>query len=201
MKTNRRPKKGKKIMKQFAPIEQSGVRVLLTSQLAEEYETDAQMIVNNFNRNKERYIEGKHYFVLEGEALQEFKGSHQFDLNLKYSPKAYLWTERGALLHAKSLNTDKAWEMYEILTENYFRVREQLELIKPLKQASELPNGIARLISVSREIMQAAGKNEFDVHSMMQDVYRSFGLPMSERFYKPAQNPQFSLWETQTLID
>lgn len=188
-------------MNNLIPIEREGQRVLLTQQLAEAYETSTDAIKLNFNRNKERYQEGKHFFVLEGEALQEFKTGYQFDTHLKYSTKLYLWTERGALLHAKSLNTDKAWEMYEILTETYFRVREQLELIKPLKQASELPNGIARLISVSREIMQATGKNEFDVHSMMQDVYRSFGLPMSERFYKPAQNPQLSLWETQTLID
>ena len=33
----------------------------------------------------------------------------------------YLWTEKGALLHAKSLNTDKAWEVYDFLVENYFQ--------------------------------------------------------------------------------
>jgi hypothetical protein len=35
----------------------------------------------------------------------------------------YLWTERGALLHAKSLNTDKAWEVYGELVETYFRAK------------------------------------------------------------------------------
>ncbi|MCM1507394.1 MAG: hypothetical protein NC177_09715 [Ruminococcus flavefaciens] len=38
----------------------------------------------------------------------------------------YLWTERGALLHAKSINTDKAWEVYEFLVDNYFRVRNMM---------------------------------------------------------------------------
>lgn len=38
--------------------------------------------------------------------------------------KLYLWTERGALLHAKSLNTDKAWAVYEQLVETYFRVKQ-----------------------------------------------------------------------------
>ena len=32
----------------------------------------------------------------------------------------YLWTEKGALLHAKSLNTDKAWEVYDYLVDFYF---------------------------------------------------------------------------------
>ena len=36
----------------LVPIEQEGQRVLLTSQLAESYETEVQIITNNFNRNK-----------------------------------------------------------------------------------------------------------------------------------------------------
>lgn len=105
----------------LVPIEQEGQRVLLTSQLAESYETTPETISNNFNRNKTRYEAGKHYFVLEGDALREFKANHQFDEQLKFSTKLYLWTERGALLHAKSLNTDRAWEVYDKLVESYFR--------------------------------------------------------------------------------
>ena len=37
----------------------------------------------------------------------------------------YLWTEKGALLHAKSLNTDKAWEVYDYLVDFYFRAKEK----------------------------------------------------------------------------
>lgn len=106
----------------LVPIERKGQRVLLTSQLAEAYETTTDTIKMNFNRNKERYQEGKHYFVLESSALQEFKTEYQFVTQFKHAPKIYLWTEKGALLHAKSLNTDKAWEVYDILVETYFRV-------------------------------------------------------------------------------
>lgn len=103
-------------------IEQEGQRVLLTSQLAESYETDAQTITNNFNRNKERYREGKHFYCLEGETLKAFKSTTtQIDLSSNRINKLYLWTERGALLHAKSLNTDRAWEVYDKLVETYFR--------------------------------------------------------------------------------
>ena len=44
-----------------------------------------------------------------------FTAYHQIDEQLKYSTKLYLWTEKGALLHAKSLNNDKAWEVYDWL--------------------------------------------------------------------------------------
>jgi hypothetical protein len=96
------------------------IRVLTTQQLSESYETDSRVISNNFNRNKERYLEGKHYILLQGEDLKEFKTSHQNDESLLRVNQLYLWTEKGAFLHAKSLNTDKAWEVYDRLVDTYF---------------------------------------------------------------------------------
>lgn len=59
--------------------------------------------------------------------MKDFKASHQIDDNLKFAHVIYLWTEKGALLHAKSLNTDKAWEVYDYLVDYYFRVKEKSE--------------------------------------------------------------------------
>ena len=106
-------------------IEVNGIRVLLTRQLAEAYGTERQIISNNYTRNKKRYVEGKHVIILSGDYLKEFKASHQIDDNLKYTHTLYLWTEKGALLHAKSLNTDKAWEVYDYLVDFYFRAKEE----------------------------------------------------------------------------
>ncbi len=111
-------------MNKLIPIEREGQRVLLTSQLAEGYETTPDIISKNYKRNEKRYQEGKHFFLLEGEAKREFLNHRQFDDGLKKAQKLYLWTEKGAFLHAKSLNTDKAWEIYNELVETYFRVRE-----------------------------------------------------------------------------
>ena len=107
-------------MNNLSVIEYQNQRILTTQQIADAYETDTALISNNFSRNKERYVPGKHYYCLEGEELRAFKGSHQIDDNLKFAPILYLWTEKGALLHAKSLNTDRAWEMYDYLVESYF---------------------------------------------------------------------------------
>lgn len=106
----------------LTPIENEGKRVLTTAQLAESYKTSVDTINRNFNRNKERYTEGKHYYCLTGDELKEFKNTiGQFDRLPKNINTLYLWTEKGALLHAKSLNTDKAWEVYDFLVENYFQ--------------------------------------------------------------------------------
>lgn len=110
-------------MEEIKVTEYNNIRVLTTQQLAEAYEADSKTISNNFNRNRERYIEGKHFICLEGEDLREFKTSHQFDESSRIN-KLYLWTEKGTFLHAKSLNTDKAWEVYDRLVENYFHVKE-----------------------------------------------------------------------------
>ncbi len=106
---------------QLSPIENEGKRVLTTAQLAEAYETDSRVISNNFNRNADRYTEGKHFYRLTGADLKNFC-IHQIDdyKNLEKVRTLYLWTEKGALLHAKSLNTDKAWEVYDYLVESYF---------------------------------------------------------------------------------
>ena len=111
-------------------IERENQRVLTTAQISEEYGTDNQVITNNFNRNKERYVEGKHYYALKSDSKREFLNLTQIDLgSAKNSKSLYLWTEKGALLHAKSLGTDKAWEVYDYLVESYFNKKEQLQNI------------------------------------------------------------------------
>lgn len=104
-------------------VETNNQRVLTTAQIAEWYGTDTKAISKNFTRNKERYTEGKHYYCLTGDAKREFLNRYQIDDGLR-ATVFYLWTEKGALLHAKSLNTDKAWEAYEILVDTYFSVHE-----------------------------------------------------------------------------
>lgn len=114
-------------------VEVKGIRVLTTRQLAQAYETTRQIISYNFNYNKHRYVEGKHYIALEGDELRAFKASHEIHDNLKYAHIAYFWTEKGALLHAKSLNTDKAWEVYDYLVDYYFRAEEQKKVSTPVE--------------------------------------------------------------------
>ena len=107
-------------MNELKITEYGHIRVLTTQQIAEAYESNADTITKNFNRNKDRYIEGKHFLCLKGKELKEFKANGQIDL-LPNTNKLYLWTEKGAFLHAKSLNTDKAWEVYDILVDTYFK--------------------------------------------------------------------------------
>ena len=51
-------------MHDLVVTEYKDIRVLTTQQLAEAYGTDGKVVSNNFNRNRERYIEGKHFICL-----------------------------------------------------------------------------------------------------------------------------------------
>lgn len=105
---------------------------MLTSKLAESYGTSNKIISYNFNNNKNRYIEGKHYFKLEGKEKKDFINHLEIQDGIKNAKTVYLWTERGAFLHAKSLNTDNAWEMYDSLVEYYFNSVEEKPKTLPM---------------------------------------------------------------------
>ena len=131
-------------MKELKIIEHQNQRVLTTQQLAESYGTTNDVVTKNFNRNKERYIEGKHFYLLQGNELKQFKANGQIDL-LPNANKLYLWTERGAFLHAKSLNTDKAWEIYDRLVEHYFKSKEAKPNLLPTNYKEALLQLVAQV--------------------------------------------------------
>ena len=105
-------------------IEHEGIRVLTTQQLSEVYETSTENIKQNFKRNKDRFNEGRDYYLLKGEQLKEFLQVTNSHLqNQSKIRSMYLWTERGANRHSKILDTDMAWKQFDVLEETYFKVK------------------------------------------------------------------------------
>ena len=120
-------------MDELQVTEYRDIRVLTTQQIADAYDTTTDIITRNFNRNKDRYVEGKHYISLCGEEKNDFVDRGQFDRGLKNAKTLYLWTEKGAFLHAKSLNTDKAWEVYDHLVDTYFNRKKPMSTAEQIK--------------------------------------------------------------------
>ena len=108
----------------FPPLAYQGVPVLTTEMLAQAYEVEAKQIRQNFANNRERFVEGKHFFIITNGELKNFRLQvENFDSQI--SPKVRsltLWTERGAARNAKMLNSDRAWDVFELLEETFFRV-------------------------------------------------------------------------------
>ncbi|MEK4702015.1 ORF6C domain-containing protein [Solibacillus sp. FSL R7-0668] len=155
-------------MNQLQVIVYRQARVLTTGQLSECYGTDEKRISENFSRNKTRYTEGKHFILLQGEELKAFKKTYpQIAEQSKRAPMLYLWTEKGAWLHAKSLNTDAAWDAYEMLVDEYYKIIEQqtqdpveLALQTSLKNYQEI-KGIKEDVTLLKDGMRIDGRQEY----------------------------------------
>lgn len=113
--------------KQTSVIQYKSVPVMTTEQMAEFYGTDVDNIRKNFSNNSGRFVDGKHYFKVEGNELNELRLCVN-NIHVQISSKARsltLWTEKGAARHAKILDTDQAWDVFEQLEEVYFSVKEK----------------------------------------------------------------------------
>ncbi|HDI8737008.1 TPA: ORF6N domain-containing protein [Escherichia coli] len=114
----------------LSPITHNQIPVITTELLAQLYCTEINNIKVNYTRNSERFVEGKHFFKVVGDELKILRVTLSNSQNLQpslrglqISPKARsltLWTERGAARHAKMLETDQAWEVFEKLEDCYF---------------------------------------------------------------------------------
>ena len=94
--------------------------VLTTSQLSEVFESEKKTINRNFQRNKSYFKEGKHYILLTGDLLKNYKETFDQKEIFKFFSVLYLWTKEGAFLLSKSCCTMSSWEECDsILNEIY----------------------------------------------------------------------------------
>ncbi|EBL2006571.1 ORF6N domain-containing protein [Salmonella enterica] len=106
----------------LSPITHNQIPVITTELLAQLYGTEPVRIRQNHHENKDRFVEGKHFFKVVGDELRNLRVALNYSQN-PISPKVrslILWTERGAARHAKMLETDQAWEVFEKLEDCYF---------------------------------------------------------------------------------
>lgn len=111
-------------------VSHEDIPVITTEVLANLYGTKAKNISDNYLNNINRFVAGKHFFKLEKEGLREFKNRpDNFGLVGSRARSLILWTERGAARHAKMLETDQAWEVFEKLEDHYFNQAKTSQMV------------------------------------------------------------------------
>ena len=166
-------------MTKLVPMEWKGQRIMTTKTLAGCYETEENNIKNNFNNNKSRFEEGKHYYLLKGEDLKEFKNQvNDIDLVPKRTASLYLWTERGALRHAKLLDTDMAWNVYEQLEDTYFKVQEMKQEVKQMSDMEIL----SRAVLISQEQIKQLTAELNEKTEFIDDINDCFTFTQVSQF-------------------
>ncbi|MFH3152328.1 ORF6N domain-containing protein [Citrobacter freundii] len=154
-------------------IEYRGQRVVTTEQLAAGYGATEKMLTNNFSRNESRFVEGKHFFKVEGAELQEFKRLPSLrGLVSKYTSQLILWTERGAANHAKMLETDQAWGYHEDLVEFYFTQRDAIALPVSRKE-------LALMVIEAEERAEAAALENKTLSATVESLEKHFTKGMT----------------------
>ncbi|ENS0953133.1 ORF6N domain-containing protein [Escherichia coli] len=123
-------------------ITHNQIPVITTELLAQLYGTKIKNISDNFLNNTTRFVVGKHYFKIEKNELREFKDRPEtIGLVGKNARSLILWTERGAARHAKMLETDQAWEVFEKLEDCYFSQKQP-----PVAQNTSIENDKCALL-------------------------------------------------------
>ncbi|WP_395599017.1 ORF6N domain-containing protein [Pseudomonas sp. A1437] len=161
-------------------ITHAGRPVVTTALLAKLYGSDDGNITRNYQRNIDRFVAGKHFFKLEGaelKALKDYTSSSRVVQIPKNTRQMILWTERGAARHAKMLDTEQAWEVFEKLEDSYFgkgqaqaqaiAIEHKLETLTPAHQRHIL-NRVAELAGMDRKKYPAVWrgiKDHFQVGS------------------------------------
>lgn len=195
-------------MQDLQIVEYKKIRVLTTKQVAEAYGATAKKISNNFNANRKRYEEGKHYIRLFGDEKRQFINRPEFQDSSNRAKYLYLWTERGALLLAKSINTNTAWEAYEHLVDFYFEkkqetTKEELSEIHGMRfpeQASVLAPRRNGWHDQNRDLIQEACKKHGISHKtlyryILSRLGRTYDIYAAREIYKRDKGyyPEYSI--------
>lgn len=176
--------------KGIKPIRWKDHVVITTALLADVYKANEQQIQQNFNNHKDNFVEGKHYFLLQGEELREFKNCFDnIELVGKRASQLYLWTERGANRHCKILDTDKAWEQFDNLEETYFKVKEVV--------STELSPGLQMLQGLlDQMVRKELADKERDKQIAKAKEAADKAVETTERI-KDAVKPVFDNWREE----
>ena len=154
------------------------------------------------------------YFTAPGDELKEFKyevtKSHPVNKQVTISALVgnrashlYLWTEKGALLHAKSLNTDKAWEVYDYLVDFYFRVKEEPVVKEAKPESVKAPSG-REVVDIPENVkIQKAIKEAEDYITALSVVLKEYNMYRSKKSYEDyyMMLNNLSVTTTKKLLD
>ena len=174
--------------------------VITTEMLSMLYGADVKNIQNNYLRNEGRFVVGKHYFKLEGDELKEFKNKPSLrGLVANRAKHLILWTERGAARHAKMLETDQAWEVFEKLEDCYFSQKansQEVATVKPQTHTITLSDeefcSLCYLWSTADKMRTDAGK----LYPILVDL----GSKYAGRFYDIGYEFNYTLNNAQKAL-
>lgn len=165
----------------------AGRPVVTTALLALLYGAKVKQIQNNFGRNQDRFESGKHFFKVEGAELVSLRPSFGGAQIPAKARSLILWTERGAARHAKMLETNEAWDVFEKLEDCYFGKSEAAKALPaPASQTligttigTDGFHCLAAVLDGKLRLLKGGAKRAAKNH-IWQQVHRAFSVVRAE---------------------
>lgn len=101
--------------------EYNGKRVITFKDIDEVHERKSGTARKRFNDNKQWFVEGEDYFVIELTASEK---RTQFGAGKNAGRELVLVTESGYLMIIKSFHDDLSWQLQRVLVNSYFKAKE-----------------------------------------------------------------------------
>src|SRR6266704_1813398 len=147
--------------------------ILTTEQLAQAFGVTPKIISNNFNRHIEDFQEDIHYFVAEGENLKPFDILSKRTSKRRGARKRYLWTLKGAFVHAWILKSPSAKTSYEKL----MGLAENPQVHSDVQQEVTRLNALVAKLQDTVDMYIGALNHAADENQKLKNQKRQTGLP------------------------
>lgn len=159
--------------------EYKGQRVVTLKEIDEVHQRPEGTARKRFNDNKEHFIEGVDYFIVD---LTTSEKRTQFGAGKNAGRTLTVVTESGYLMLVKSFTDDLAWTVQRELVNSYFRVRSKpVKAVTPgaeKRAAAMLLNAKSRTAKQMLALWTAAGvKPEYQALAL-GDYYREDGIKL-----------------------
>lgn len=176
---------------EMAIIEYKGQRVLTFEMIDKVHGRAEGTARKRFSDNRDKFIVGEDFYELTAD---EIRIQSLNDVFSKFAPKGIIITESGYLMLVKSFTDDLAWQVQRQLVKGYFKAKEQLTVIDPMKALSD-PNMLrGLLLSYSEELITVKAENEsmkVDVKALEQISKADGSLCITDAAKALQVNPKF----------
>lgn len=121
--------------------EWNGQRVVTFKDIDKVHQRPDGTAKKNFQNNKKHFILNEDYFELTVKELREKFSPNSESKRGNPNITAYLFTESGYLMLAKSFKDDLAWDVQRKLVNTYFKFKETMENLQPAENGMVLSTG------------------------------------------------------------
>ena len=169
-------------------VEYQGQRVVTLDMIDKLHHRPDGTASRNFTANKERFEEGKHFYLIDYSKNNEFRC-----FGIEVPPRGMtLVTERGYSMLVKSFSDDFAWEVQEQLSDSYFDNSQPMSTAEFLVQQANLmleyENRFKKIEQrqTNTEVMVAETRQDVRVaHEKANEAFEAAAAALQHKFGRP----------------